>query len=83
MMAKKKSKKFVSKRIRKKKEPDIRTRTISMYTDSKSINHKIFKYLTHQSKNVFNYTTFVISVFEKYNNNIFESVYKLLKKKLL
>jgi IS605 OrfB family transposase len=78
-MAKKKSKKFVSKRVRKKKDKSILPRTFSTYIDNSSINHKIFNYLAHQSKNVFNYATFIITVFEKYNNRIFKSVHKLLK----
>lgn len=70
-----------NKRKKNTKPPDIKNRTLSLWNDYDPHFHKIIKFLSHESKNVFNFTMYTISVFEKYNDLIFEYLYRMLKKK--
>lgn len=69
--------KFKSKK--KKKDSSLRSRTLSVNCPLGDNQYKIFKFLSHQSKNVFNYAMYIINVFHRYRNDIFKDVYQLLK----
>lgn len=74
----KKKPKFKSKKKRRVKTPGTKTRTNSQFIDRSSINHSIFSFLSHESKNVFNFSMFIINIFDKCKDSIFEDVYNLL-----
>ena len=59
-----------------KKEPDKLTKTISTWNSSKQLD-KIFRFMCHKSKNIYNTCIFHTQIYLQYSDKIFQKLYLL------
>ena len=64
-----------------KKNKNILTRTQSEWTNFDYYQNQIFKFMSHESKNIYNFSIFHTQIFLQYSNAIFKELYLLVKKK--
>lgn len=65
----------------KKKDPDKLVRSISNWGKFNYREHLILQSLSHESKNIFNFSLFHTKIYHTYSNQIFEHLYGLIKNK--
>lgn len=66
---------------KKKKDPDIITRTISDHCRFSQRIINILKFMSHESKNIYNTSIFHTQIFLRYSNLIYKKLWKLVKTK--
>ena len=66
-----------------KKNPDEKklTRTISSWNSLNNIQNQILKFMSWESKNIYNTTIFHMQIYLTYSDQIFKLIYKLVRKK--
>ena len=67
-------------RKKKKKNPNVITRTISNWCNLSARNQNIIRFMSHESKNIYNATIFHCQIFYQYSNSIFKDLYELMQK---
>ena len=67
-------------RKKKKKNPNVITRTISDWCNLSARNQNIIRFMSHESKNIYNATIFHCQIFYQYSNSIFKDLYELMQK---
>lgn len=68
----------------KKRDPNIITRTISTWDTLNPRQTQIFRFMSHESKNIYNASIFHTRIYLNYSDNIFKKIYELvMKKKIL
>ena len=65
----------------KKKDPDILTRTLSERSSFDYHQTQILNFMSHESKNIYNFSIFHTLLYLQHSNSIFKELYQMVKLK--
>ena len=67
--------------VRKKKPDKQITRTLSIWNHFSHNQQNILRFMIHESKNIYNASIFHTQIYNRYHNEIFHQLYRLVKSK--